>query len=158
MSPLILILIVTIALSPFILQIASRQNQKTKQKLRQIFLLLLMLELFMGLLGWESLPFSGRTGFELALTYPNAFLWLFFIISTIQSVLLTSGKRTAHVAAVYLNFANSIIIFASLIIISKILAKQIVSLASISTVFLNLTANVVSLALVNKDKNLLTKK
>ncbi len=158
MSPLIFVLIITIAVSPFILQLAAKQNQKTKQKLRQVFLLLLVLQLFLGLLGWESLPFSGITGFKLALTYPNAFLWLFFIITTIQIALLTSGKRATHVAAVYLNFANSIIIFASLILISKILTRQIVSLASIFTVFSNLTANVVSLALINKDKSIYLKK
>lgn len=158
MSPLIFVLIVTMAISPFILLLASRQNQKTKQKLKQVFLLILILQLFMGLLGWESLPFSGITGFKLALAYPNAFLWLFFIITTIQILLLTLNKHTAETIAVILNFANSIIIFASLIIISKILTRQIVSLASICTVFLNLTANVVSLALINKDKNLFTKR
>ena len=158
MSPLIIVLIVTMAVSPFILLVASRQNQKTKQKLKQIFLLLLILQLIMGLLGWESLPFSGTTGFKLALSYPNAFLWLFFVVSIAQIALLTSNKRSAHVAAVSLNFLNTLIIFASLILISKILTKQIVSLASIGTVFLNLTANVVSLALVNKDKYLLTKR
>ena len=158
MSPLILVLIVTLAISPFILQLAARQNSKTKQKLRQIFLLLLTLQLILGFFGWESLPFSGITGFELALTYPNAFLWLFFVITIVQIALLTSQKHTAHVAATSLNFLNTLIIFASLILISKILTRQIVSLASIGTVFLNLTANIVSLALVNKDKNLLTKK
>ena len=158
MSPIILVLIVTLAVSPFILQLAARQNPKTKQKLRQIFLLLLILQLFLGLLGWEILPFSGITGFELALTYPNTFLWLFFIITIAQITLLISDRRRAHIAAAFLNFLNTLIIFASLIIISKILARQIVSLASISTVFLNLTANVVSLALVNKDKNLHIKK
>ncbi len=158
MSPLALVLIVTIAVSPFILQLASRQNKKTKQKLRQIFLLLLIFQLILGFLGWESLPFSGTTGFELALSYPNAFLWLFFTVSIVQIALIASNKRSAHVAAVSLNFLNTFIIFASLIIISKIIEKQIVSLASISAVFLNLTANVVSLALVNKDKNIYLRK
>ena len=158
MSPLILVLVVTLAVSPIILLLAARQNQKTKQKLKQIFLLLLILQLFLGLLGWESLPFSGITGFKLALDYPNAFLWLFFVITIVQIALITSNKHTAHVAATSLNFLNTFIIFASLIIISKILTIQIVSLASITTVFLNLTGNVVSLALVNKDKNLHIKK
>ena len=104
MSPLILVLIVTLAVSPFILQLAARQNSKTKQKLKQIFLLLLIFQLLLGTLGWESLPFSGRTGFELAFAYPNAFLWLFFVITIVQIALLTSQKHTAHVVAASLNF------------------------------------------------------
>ncbi|MDO8260804.1 MAG: hypothetical protein Q7T50_04915 [Candidatus Magasanikbacteria bacterium] len=154
----LLVLPAIILISPIVLAIASKQEKGTKQKLRQIFLLLLILQLFLGLLGWESLPFSGRTGFELAFAYPNAFLWLFFVITIVQIALLTSQKHTAHIAATSLNFLNTLIIFASLILISKILTRQIVSLASIGTVFLNLTASVVSLALANKDKNLLTKK
>src|SRR3989344_9499022 len=133
MSPLILVLIVTIAVSPFILQLAAIQNQKTKRKLRQIFLLLLILQLFLGFLGWEFLPFSGKTGFELAFAYPNTFLWLFFTITIIQIALLIPGKRTIHIAAVSLNFLSTLNIFTSLIIISKILTRQNVSLDSIST-------------------------
>lgn len=156
------ILAVVLILSPFVLALAQKQDKQFKQKLKYIFLTILSSQLILGLLNWENFTAgpnsigAGRNGYELALAYPNSLLGLFFGISILQISLLLISK-SFNTATVVLNFINSVLIFASMIRLSSLLGFQAVSFASIGAVFLVLIGNVVALALINKDKNLLKK-
>ncbi len=156
-KPWLVILPVILLLSPLVLTVASKQDKSTKLKLRLSFVLLLSLQLLFSLFNWETMKGTGKSGLELAFAFPGSFLSLFFFITLAQIALVTFRKSQTDLIAVILNFINSILIFTSLIIISKLLGRQIVSLASIAEVFLVLTGNIVGLALINKDKNLLSK-
>lgn len=151
------ILIAVLLLSPLVLKIASSQDKKTKRNLRFLYLILLASQIMLGFLNWETFQSSGRSGFELALTYPSSFLGLFFAISFIQVVLLLFKQHTLDILSVVLNFINTALFIAAMIIISNILGKQIVNLASIAAIFVVLSNNVVGLVLINQDKNLLKK-
>lgn len=155
-NPLILVAVLTIVLSPFILKLASGQDKKTKNNLRFVFLLILALQASSGFLNWETFTPTGRSGFELSLTYPGSFLGLFFIISLLQISLLFLNK-SFNTLVVVLNFINSFVIFAGMIRISNFLNYQAVSFASVGAVFLALIGNVAGLSFINKDKNLLKK-
>ena len=151
----VIILAAVLVISPFVLQIAASQKKESKQQLKFIFLGLFCTQIALGLLNWENFT-TGRSGFELSLTYPDSFLGLFFIISFTQ-ILLLLLSRFFNTFVVVLNFVNSILIFASLIRLSSILGFQAVSFASVGAIFLVLIGNVVGLAFINKDKNLLSK-
>ncbi len=118
---------------------------------------ILLAACLMGFFNWESFDAVGRSGFELAVSYPDYFLWLFFTILIIQLLLLVNDNREYRVVVVVLNFVNTIILILSLIGLSKYLGKQVVSLVSIVAVFLVLVGNVLGLAFINKDKNILRK-
>lgn len=152
----IFILVGVLVLSPFILILASSQNKKSKNNLKLIFLCILIVQILLGSLNWENLQGSGRSGFELSLAYPDSFLGLFFITSLLQIILLLLNKSFTTAVAV-LNFINSLVIFAGMIKLSRLLENQIISLPSIGAVFLVLIGNVISLMWINKDKNLLKK-
>lgn len=154
-SPYTLILAITILLSPFIITLASKQSKKTKQQLKFVFLLILSAQIFLGFLNWENFS-VGRGGFELSLAYPNSFLGFFFIISVIQISLLIFNK-SFNTLVIILNFINTVLIFIGMIKLSNISGFQAVSFASVGAVFLVLTGNIVGLAFINKDKNLLKK-
>ncbi len=149
------ILAIVLILSPFVLALAVKQDKQFKQNLKYISLTILSSQLILGLLNWENLA-SGRSGYELALTYPNSLLGLFFIISILQIFLLATNKLY-NTAVVILNFINSVLIFVGLIRLSSLLGFQAVSFASIGAVFLVLIGNVVALVFANKDKKLLNK-
>lgn len=151
------IIIAVLLLSPFILKIATSQNKKTKYNLRIILLVLLGLQLLAGFLNWEVLKGFGRSGFELSLTFPSSYLWLFFAISFIQFLLLVIKKPALDITSVILNFINTAIFFAGMIMLSNLLGRQVVSFASISTIFAVLIGNVAGLMLINKDNNLFKK-
>lgn len=151
-----LILVVVLLISPFTLHLAASQKKKTKQSLRVLFLILLSLELILGFFNWETFKGSGKTGFELALGYTGSYLWLFFITALIQMMLLLLKKSILDTITVVLNFINTILFFAAMIILSNLLGKQVVSLVSIGVIFAVLIGNVVGLILVNKDSNLPT--
>lgn len=149
------ILIFVLLLSPFVLLTASKQDKKSKTRLKLIFLVILTLQLVLGFLNWENFT-TGRNGFELALSYPQSWLGLFFIISILQIMFLFTNK-SLYTPAIILNFANTILIFVGLIRLGNILGYQAVSLFSILAVFLVLIGNVVGLAFINKEKNLFKK-
>lgn len=149
------ILAIVLILSPFVLALAVKQDKQFKQNLKYISLTILSSQLILGLLNWENLA-SGRSGYELSLTYPNSLLGLFFIISILQIFLLATNKLY-NTAVVILNFINSVLIFVGLIRLSSLLGFQAVSFASIGAVFLVLIGNVVALVFANKDKKLLNK-
>ena len=152
---MIWVLVVTILISPFVLILATKQDKKTKYNLRLSWIILLAFQLFLGFLNWENFK-VGRSGIELSLAYPNSLLGLFFVISTLQILLLLADKFF-NTLVVILNFANTILIFTGMIRLSSILGYQAVSFASIGAVFLVLIGNIIGLAFINKDKNLLKK-
>lgn len=151
-----IILVLVLLLSPFVLKLASKQDKKSKSRAKTIFLSILLMQLILGFFNWEKFNAFGRSGYELSLAYPDSFLGLFFIISALQILALLAYK-SFNTLVVVLNFINSILIFISMIKLSIILSFQAVSFASIGAVFLVLSGNVVGLAWINKDKNLLKK-
>lgn len=156
MNPLVLVLAITILISPFFIAIAARQDKKIKHKLKTAWIFLLASQLLLGFFNWERFSGPGRSGFELALIFPGSILLsLFFLISVSQIILLLS-KKTAFLS-VWLNFLNTIIFFLAMTRISNILGVQIVSLASITVVFSVLIGNVAGLLFINKDPRLLSK-
>lgn len=151
----IIILVAVLVFSPFVLKLASNQGKKTKQNLKSFFIFFLSAQILLGFLNWENFS-TGRNGFELALTYPQSFLSLFFIVSIIQlSLLLLSEKF--YTKTVILNFLNSIIFLTAMIRLGQITSFQPVSFANISAIFAVLIGNVIGLIFINKDKNILNK-
>ena len=148
------ILIVVFILTPFVLKLSAKQDLKSKTTLKTIFLMLLTFQILSGFFNWENFS-VGRSGFDLSLAYPDSFLGLFFIISLLQIILLHNKSFNTLVAN--LNFINSVFIFTGMIRISNSLGYQTFSFASVSAVFLVLFGNIITLAYINKDKNLLKK-
>lgn len=151
----VIILAAVLIISPFVLKLASNQDKKTKQNLKTYFIFLLSAQILLGFLNWENFS-VGRSGLELSLSFPGSLLGLFFIIALLQIIFLVIGK-SLNTVVVVLNFINSFLIFMGMIRLSNLLGFQAVSLPSISTVFLVMIGNVVGLAFINKDKNLLKK-
>lgn len=156
-NPWFYILPAILIITPFVLALASRQDKKIKNILRLTFQFLLIIQILAGFLNWETFQSGGRSGFELMITYPTSFLWLFFFITVGQFLLLFSPKLFIQTTAVVLNFLNSIIFFISMITISNLVGKQTVSIISIAVAFLVLIGNVVGLSLINRDSKLLAK-
>lgn len=155
-NPLILVVILTIVLSPFILIIASNQNKNVKNKLRLVFFCILAVQIILGFFNWENFKELGRSGYELALNFPQSYLGFVFVISLLQIILILINKSFTTLAVV-LNFINTILIFIAMSRLSSNLGFQAVSLSSIGAVFLILIGNVVALAFINKDKNIFKK-
>lgn len=151
-NPLILVTIITVLLTPFILLIASKQNKETKQHFRLIYIFLLTTQILLGFLNWENFAL-GRSGFELALSYPQSILRLFFVLSLIQLFLLIASKKLSTLVVI-INFINTVVLFTGMIRLGQITSTQFVSWASIGAAFLVLIGNVIGLVLINKDKNL----
>ena len=151
------ILVAVLLISPFVIGLAMRQDKKTKQNLKSAFLAFLFLQLILGFFNWETFSGAGRSGYALATQYPGSFLWLFFLITSVQIILLLIPKRVAYVSAVVLNFVNTVIFFASVILVSGLVGRQIVSYFNIAAVFAVLIGNVVGLVFINEDKNLIAK-
>ena len=152
----IFILLGVLVISPFVLRLASKQDKKSKSSAKTIFLAVLILQIILGLLNWENFE-SGRSGVSLAISYPGSLLWLFFVISAVQILLVLLNTKFTNLYSVILNFINTVVLFAGLIRVSHILGSQAVSFASIATVFLVLIGNISGLVYINKDRNLLTK-
>ncbi len=151
------ILPVTLLLAPFILKVAVKQDKKIKSVLRSVvWITILSLQLLLGFFNWERFNEIERSGFELSLTYYNSFLWLFFLLTIIQIILLLTKRRVFDITSLILNAINVFVFFFSVITISRIVGYQIVSLWSIVAIFLVLIGNVVGLMLVNKDSKLLS--
>src|SRR3990167_994931 len=116
-----------------------------------------VLTLLLGFLNWEKFTTTGRSGFDLALAFPQTFLWVFFLILFLQAVFLTSRHPSLGNLTVVLNFVNTVIFFVSQITLGSVAGKQLVSWGSILAAFLILVANIVGLIYINKDKNMLAK-
>lgn len=154
--PYLIIIVVVLITSPFILKLAQSQKKEAKRNLKNIFLFVLTTQVILVFFNWENFQGTGRSGFDLSLTYPDSFLGLFFIISLLQITLLLLNKPF-NTAVTVLNFINSALIFAGMIRISSFLGYQAISFASVGAVFLVLVGNVIALVFINKDKNLLKK-
>lgn len=140
----VIILVTVLIIAPFVLKLASSQKKETKQQLKFILLFMLSAQIALGFLSWENF------------TPPNFLLGFFFIISAFQVILLITNK-SFNTLVVVLNFINTILIFGGMIRLSNMLGYQVVRLPSIGAVFLVLVGNVVGLAFINKDKNILKK-
>lgn len=157
MNPYLLVIIAVCLISPFVLSIAANQNNKYKAQLKNIILLFLVLQLVLGMFNWENFNQEGRSGYQLALGFPDSLLGLFFAVSLLQLSLLTFNRYQLSLYATILNFLNTFLIFISMIRLGNLLGFQAVSFASIATVFLVLIGNVIALAFINRDKNILKK-
>lgn len=131
----IVILAIVLLLSPFVLKIASKQDKKVKHNLKSWFLVIFSAQIILGY-------FSGVKFFP--------------AISFLQIILLITNK-SFNTLVVVLNFINSVVIFAEMINMSKQAGYQIFSLPAIGAVFLVLIGNILGLAYINKDTNLLKK-
>lgn len=149
------ILVGVLVISPFILRLAQAQKGADKSQLKSFIILIFSAQVFLGFFNWEKFV-GGRSGLDLSIVYPNSFLGLFFIISAIQIVAMFISKSFSTLVVI-LNFLNTVLIFVAMGRLSSLLGFQAVSLASIGAVFLVLTGNVLGLAFINKDKNLLKK-
>jgi hypothetical protein len=150
-----IILVAVLILSPIVIKLAARQDRKTKGTLRKVFLSLLFLQLISGFFNWETFSGPGRTGLELSIEFPSSFLGLFFAVTTLQIIFLLIPRRVTDVGAVVLNFANTAVFFAGVILASRFVGEQIVSLFNVGAVFAVLIGNVVGLAYINQHKNIL---
>jgi len=157
MYPYLIILAGVLIISPFIIKIAAKQKKQIKTNLKNVCLAIIGLQLLSGFFNWESLAQTGRSGYQLSVEYPQSMLGLFFIISIVQIGLLSFLSQKGAFASLISNFVNSVLIFAGLIRLSGMVGSQLFSYASITAVFLVLIGNVVTLAYVNQDKNLLKK-
>ncbi len=153
--PYFVVLAAVLIVSPLVLKLASNQKKEAKQLLRLIYILILIVQILLGFFNWENF-LTGRSGYELSLSYPDSLLGCFFIISALQIFLLRFSKFCKSMVVV-LNFINTILIFIGLGKLSGILEFQAVSLWSISAVFLVLAGNVMGLVFLNKDGNLFKK-
>lgn len=148
------ILIAVLIISPFAISLAEKQDKKTKVRLKYVLLLLLLAQIILGLFNWESLFGQGRSGWQLAVSFPTTLLWLFFAISTLQFLLLLQSLFPAPSLVVFLNFLNTAVFFLAQIRLSRELTFQAVSLASITAALIVLFGNVIGLLLINKEKRL----
>jgi len=151
----LVILVGVLVLSPLAIVIAARTDKKTKRILRVCLLALFAVQIVSGLFNWESFSTVGRSGIALAITYPSSLLGLFFIISFVQAgLLLLLRKHWALVTVAVLNFVNTVVFFVGGISLEKIQGLEVFSYFSLAAIFAVLIGNVVSLLLVNRDKNL----
>lgn len=149
------ILLAVLITAPFLLRLAQSQNNKLKKRLKNLFLILLSAQLILGFLNWENFS-NGRSAYELSFAYPYSFVGLFFVISAVEICFLFFGK-SFQTPIMVLNALNSGLIFVAMIRLSSMLGYQSVSIASVVAVFFVLIGNVVGLAYINKDPNLLKK-
>ncbi len=141
-------------LSPLAILIAARTDKKTKGVLRVSLLALLTIQIASGFFNWESSSTIGRSGIALAADYPSSLLGLFFVIPLVQALLLLLRKHWANVTTTVLNFVNTVVFFVGVISLEKIQGIEVFSYFALSAIFAVLIGNVVSLLLVNRDKNL----
>ena len=150
----LVILVGVLVLSPLAIVIAARTDKKTKRILRVCLLALFAVQIVSGLFNWESFSTVGRSGIALAITYPSSLLGLFFIISLVQAGLLLLRKHWALVTTAVLNFVNTVVFFIGVVSLEKIRGIEVFSYFALGAIFAVLVGNVVSLLLVNRDKNL----
>lgn len=134
MTPYTLILIATLIISPFAIGLAQKQNKRTKSRLKNIFLLLLVAQITLGMLNWKTLS-------------------LFLIISLVQIFLLTR-KTPAQTPVVLLNFINIFVFWAIMIRLGQRPISDPINLAGIAIAFIILIGNIVGLLLINREKGL----
>ena len=152
----LLILPVTILISPIILSLASKQESKVKQKLRYVFQISLVIIIALAFFNWETQGPGGRNAYLLASDFKSVFLWLFIAVTFVQLILLQFRKYKFDLATTIANLVATFLFFASAITISNTIGKSLVSPAIITTAMTVLINNVLGLTLINKDPNLIT--
>lgn len=153
----LLIIPVVILVAPIILTVASKQQKSAKQKLRIVFQVSLTIILALSFLNWETQSPGGRNAFMLATSFQNIFLWLFLASTFLQIALLSFKKYQFDLMATVAGLVSTFLFFAAAITISNTLGRSIVSPALITTAMIVIVNNVLGLALVNRDSNLLAK-
>ena len=153
----LLILPVTILISPIVLSLASKQESKVKQKLRYVFQISLAIIIALALLNWETQGAGGRNAYSLALDFKSVFLWLFIAVTFVQLALLQLKNYKYDLLAAIANIFATFLFFASAISISNTIGQSLVSPAIITVAMTTLINNVLGLVLINKDPTLLAK-
>ena len=125
------ILIAVLIISPFVLELAEKQDKKTKTGLKNIFLFLLIAQIILASFSWQI-------------------LLLFLAISLLQLFLLLKKPSPA---VVFLNLINTLVLFITMARLNRPVGN-LTNLAAIAAAFLVLTGNVVGLLLINKEKRL----
>lgn len=138
MTPYTLILIATLIISPLAVTLAQKQDKKTKSRLKNIFLLILISQLILGLPSWKALS-------------------LFLIISLAQIFLLIR-KTPPQAPVVLLNFINTFVFWATMIRLEQKPINNSPNLIGIAIAFIVLTGNLIGLLLINRDKRLMLPK
>ena len=152
----LLVLPVTVLISPIILSLASKQEAETKQKLRYVFQISLAIIIALAFLNWETQNPGGRNAFALSSDFKSVFLWLFIAVTFGQLILLQLKNYKYDLGTAIANIFATFLFFASAISISNA-GQSLVSPAVITTALTVLVNNVIGLVLVNKDPNLLSK-
>jgi len=153
----LLIVPVVILIAPLVLIIASRQNKSAKQKLRTVFQISLGAIIALSFLNWETQNPGGRNAFMFAVSFQNIFLWLFLASTFLQIALLSFKKYQFDLMVTVTGLVSTFLFFAATITISNAISRSIVSPALITTAMIVIVNNVLGLALVNRDSNLLAK-
>lgn len=153
----LLIIPAVILVAPIVLTIASKQQKSSKQKLRIVFQISLTIILALSFLNWETQSPGGRNAFMLATSFQNIFLWLFLTITFLGIILLSFKKYLFDLLATVASVISTFLFFAAAITISNAIGRSIVSPALITSAMIVLINNVLGLALVNRDSNLLAK-
>ena len=153
----LLILPVTVLISPIILSLASKQEAETKQKLRYVFQISLAIIIALAFLNWETQNPGGRNAFALSSDFKSVFLWLFIAVTFGQLILLQLKNYKYDLGTAIANIFATFLFFASAISISNAIGQSLVSPAIITTALTVLVNNVLGLSLINKNPNLLSK-
>lgn len=138
MNPYTLILAAILIISPFAIGLAQKQDKGTKSRLKNIFLLILVSQLILGLLSWKALS-------------------LFLLISLIQIFLLTR-KISHQTPVVLLSFINTLVFWTTMIRLDQNQISNSTNLVGIAIAFIILLGNVIGLLLINRDKRLMLPK
>ena len=153
----LLVLPVTILISPIILSLASKQESKVKQKLRYVFQISLVIIIALAFFNWETQMSGGRNAYLLALDFKSIFLWLFIAVTFGQLILLQFKNYKFDLLTAIANIFATFLFFASAISISNTIGQSLVSPAIITVAMTALINNVLGLVLINKDPTLLAK-
>ena len=153
----LLILPLTILISPMVLSLASKQESEIKQKLRYVFQISLLIIIALAFLNWETQGAGGRNAYSLALDFKSVFLWLFIAVTFVQLALLQLKNYKYDLLAAIANIFATFLFFASAISISNTIGQSLVSPAIITVAMTALINNVLGLVLINKDPTLLAK-
>ena len=152
MDSSILVLPIVLLLTPLFLRLASRQDVGTKNTLRFLLLVFMLLPLVLGFLNWETFTSkeSFLTGYQTAKLFPLSLLGVFFLLCAALALILATNKEKLFTYVSVGTFTATLIVFYALIYVSRGLDQPFASFASVSTVFSILIANVVGLLLVNR--------
>lgn len=131
MIPYTIILIAVLIISPFAIGLAEKQDKRTKSRLKNIFLFLLLAQIALASYNWQL-------------------LLLFLAISLLQFVLFL--KKPSQTVVV-INFINTLVLFITMARLDRPIGN-LNNLAAIAAAFVVLINNVLGLLLINREKKL----